>query len=71
MRTSRRFRPTFEFMSARIAPSTAGAIDPNEDGAVPDPTPVVNPEDPTTAPTGTPSGGLIISPSPVSVTNVC
>jgi hypothetical protein len=71
MRTSRRFRPMFEYMSARIAPSTATAIDPTEDGTVPETTPVVDPDDPTTAPSGSTTGGLIISPAPITVGNLC
>ena len=71
MRTSRRFRPAFEFMSARIAPSTVAAIDPTEGGSTPDPTPIVDPTDPTTAPTGSGSGGVIISPGPTTIGNLC
>ena len=46
MRTSRRFRPAFEFLSARIAPSSGAAIDPTEGGSTPEQTPIVRPDRP-------------------------
>lgn len=73
MRKSRRFFPSVEFMSARIAPSSAVAGDPTTPGSAPDTSPIVNLDDPTTGPTGDDATLIIIEPvtSPTSGSTVC
>jgi hypothetical protein len=72
MRTSRRFRPSFEYMSARIAPSSGAVGDPTAAGSAPDTTPIINPDDLTTAPTAGDANLLIIAPTTSSpVSTVC
>jgi hypothetical protein len=59
-------------MSARIAPSNAAFGDPTAAGSVPATTPIINPDDLTTAPTVGDANLLIIAPTTSSpVSSIC
>lgn len=68
MRTRLRFRPSVEFMCARIVPSTTGVNDPTADGSNISTTPIVDTNDLTTAPTVEDSNLLIIEPTTTTTT---
>lgn len=66
MRARRRFRPSVEFMSVRIVPSTVGVNDPLAPGSTPPTTPVLDTGDLTTAPNVDDTNIQIIEPITVS-----
>jgi hypothetical protein len=72
MRTSRRFQPSFESMSARIAPSTIGLIGHGVDGPRPVTPTLDTSDDPTDPPSGAGTGPIILDPPGGSTTgSVC
>jgi hypothetical protein len=59
MRTRRQFRPVFEFLPGRIAPSCAlGTTDPMDSSSIPGDTPTItDPMDGSSTPSNDPSSG--------------
>jgi hypothetical protein len=62
MRTSRRFSPAFDCMSARIAPSSVSLISPVAHMVASAPTAMDSTGDPTTEPTSGGTGPIIATP---------
>jgi hypothetical protein len=70
MRTRRQFRPVFEFLPGRIAPSNAGVVNPTDSSSTPGgTTTIVNPMDGSSTPTTDPSSSLpVIGPGSTTPT---
>jgi hypothetical protein len=72
MRTRRQFRPTFDSLPGRIAPSAMGiATDPIDPSSNPGPTgTIIDPIDPSSNPSGDPGGAPpIIGPGSTTTPN--
>jgi hypothetical protein len=70
MRTRRQFRPVFEFLPGRIAPSTVGVVDPMNSSSTPgNTTTIIDPIDPSSTPSPDPSSTLpVIGPGSTTPT---
>lgn len=69
MSSVRRFRPSVEFMDARIVPSSPSTSDPTGAGTSPSTSPLVNTNNLTTAPSVEGANLLIIAPTSINVTS--